>query len=105
MTVNTHKGFSRLTRLQFGVHSPSRVFQREIENTAAHIPFAKVCSDDIFISSRNDKEHLENLLFKKMDYDLNSENLGFKINKNGVTPIKEKFENIKTTIEPRMFLN
>ena len=61
MTVNTHKGFFRLTRLQFGVHSPSGVFQREIENRVAHIPFVKVRSDGTFISSRNDKEHLENL--------------------------------------------
>ena len=30
--VNTHKGLFRPTRLMFGVHSASGVFQREIEN-------------------------------------------------------------------------
>ena len=64
LTVNTHKGLFRPIRLQFGVHSASGIFQRELENRVAHIPFAKVSSDHILISDKNDKEHLENVRLK-----------------------------------------
>ena len=59
--VNTHKGLFQPTCLQFSVHSASGIFQRELENRLAAIPFVKVRSDDILISGKNDKEHFENL--------------------------------------------
>ena len=52
LTVNTHKGLFRPARLQFGVHSASGIFQRELENRVAHIPFVKARSDDILISGK-----------------------------------------------------
>ena len=61
LTVNTHKELCRPTRLYFGVQSVSGIFQLELESRVSHIPFVKVRSDDILISGKNDKEHLENL--------------------------------------------
>ena len=55
------------------------VFQRKLENRVAHIPFVR--SDDILISGKKDKDHLENLgqvmgiIQKKKDCVLNSENM------------------------------
>ena len=114
--MNTHKEPFRPTRLQFGVHSASGIFQRDLENRVAHIPFVKVHSDDILISGKKGKENLENLQqvlriiqengqrVKFGKYVFMSDEviyLGFKINKNGITPVKEKIENIRTTKEPR----
>ena len=61
LTVNTHKGLFHPKRLQFGIHSVSGIFQREMEKRLDKIPFVKVRSDDILISGRNDAEHLDNL--------------------------------------------
>lgn len=116
LTINTHKGLFRPTRLQFGVHSASGIFQRELESRVAHIPFVKVRSDDILISGKNDSEHLNNLnevlkVIKQNGLRLKLEKckfmaneviyLGFKINKYGVYPIKEKIDSIKNAKEPQ----
>ena len=61
LTINTHKGLFQPTRLQFGVHSASGIFQRELENRLATIPFVKIRSDHILVSGKNSKEHLVNL--------------------------------------------
>ena len=54
LTVNTHKGLFRPTRLMFGVHSASGVFQREIEKRLSGIPGTAVRVDDILITGGND---------------------------------------------------
>ena len=110
LTINTHKGLFQPTRLQFGVHSASGIFQRELESRLASIPFVKVRSDDILVSGRNDTKHFETLervlkvihdnglcLKLKKCVFLQDEvvYLGFKINKNGTYPVKEKIEAIK----------
>ena len=61
LTVNTHRGLFQSTRLQFGVHSASGFFQREMEKRLSHIPFTSVHVDDILVSGRSDAEHLSNL--------------------------------------------
>ena len=47
LTINLHKSLFQPTRLQFGVHSVSGIFQRELENRLASIPCVKVPSDNI----------------------------------------------------------
>lgn len=73
LTINTHK------TLHFGVHSTFGIFQKELENRVAHILFVKYgCSNDILISGKNEKEHLENLrqlLHIIQENGLNSENM------------------------------
>ena len=115
LTVNTHKGLFQPKRLQFGIHSASGIFQREMEKRLE--TFVKVRSDDILISGRNDVEHLENL--KSVLSILKSDGLrlklrkcvflqpevtylGFRINKDGVVlPLPEKVEIIKNAQVPR----
>ena len=61
LTVNTHKGLYQPTRLQYGVHSASGIFQREMERRLGHIQRLTVRVDDILIAGINQKEMLENL--------------------------------------------
>ena len=48
-------------RLQFGVHSVSGIFQRELENRLPSIPYVMVQSDSILTSGKNDIGHFNNL--------------------------------------------
>ena len=97
------------------MHSTSGIFQRELESRLASIPSAKVQLDDILVSGRNNTEHFEtlervlkvvhnnglHLILKKCIF-LQDEvvYLGFKINKNGIYPVKEKIEALKNAKEP-----
>ena len=60
LTVNTHKGLFRPTRMMFGLHSAAGVFQREIEERLSGIPGVVVRSDDILVTGVNDADHLRN---------------------------------------------
>ena len=86
----------------------SGIFQRELENRLTSIPYVKVRSDDILISGKNDVEHFNNsrnilkiiydnglsLKLKKCVFTQDEVvYLGFKINKNKIFPVKEKFTN------------
>ena len=48
LTVNTHRGLFQPRRLQFGVHSESGIFQREMERLLGKAPFTKVKVNDIW---------------------------------------------------------
>ena len=61
LTISTHRGLYQPYRLQFGVHSATGIFQREMDKRMAGIPFVKVRVDDILISGRADGDHLDNL--------------------------------------------
>ena len=41
LAINTYQGLFHSTKLQFGVHSTSGIFQREIENLLKSVPFVK----------------------------------------------------------------
>ena len=116
LIVNTHKGLFQSKRLQFGIHSASGIFQREMEKCLDKILFLKVWSDDILISGRNDVEYLENLksvlsVLKSNDLRLKLRKcvflqpkvtyLGFRINKDGVLLLPEKVEMIKNAQVPK----
>ena len=105
LTVNTHRGLFEPLRLQFGIHSATGIFQREMEKRLSHIPFTTVRVDDILISGSNDETHLENLsnvleVLSKNTLKLKRSKcvflapevtyLGYKISKDGVTTIEEK---------------
>ena len=61
VTINTHKGLYRPTRLPFGVSSASAIFQSKIEQVLQGIPMVVCRVDDILISGKNDQEHLGHL--------------------------------------------
>ena len=92
------------------------IFQTELENRLAPVPYVKVRSDDILISGKIDIGHFNNSrnvlkIIYNNGFRLNLQKcvfmqdevvyLGFKINKNGIFPVKEKMVAIKNAEEPK----
>ena len=115
LTINTHKGLYQPTRLQYGVHSVTGIFQREMDKRLTGIPLVKVRVDDILISGHNDEEHLSNL--ERVFIALHEAGLtvksskckfmapevnycGFRINKEGVKPLEENVNAVKNAPPP-----
>ena len=61
VTVNTHRGLYRYTRLPYGVASAPAIFQRVMDTILQGLPGVICYIDDILITGSNDKEHLRNL--------------------------------------------
>ena len=116
LTVNTHCGSYRPTRLQFGVYSATGIFQREMDKGLKDIPFCKICMDDILILGHDDASHLKNLqsMFTALDKAglklkrskckfllLEVTYLGFKINKEDTAPLPEKVTAMTKAPPPR----
>ena len=59
LTINTHKGLFEPTRLTYGIHAASGIFQHAMEKKVEDIPWTKARSDDVLISGRNDDDHLK----------------------------------------------
>ena len=115
LTINTQKGLYRPARLQFGVHSATGIFQREMDSRLSKIPFVKVRVDDILISGKNDEEHLRSLrmvleALKKSGLTLKVAKCsflqaevtycGYVISKEGVRPMPSNVEAVKEAPAP-----
>ena len=61
LTINTHLGLFKLTRLAFGIKSATRIFQRVIENKLKILKDTVVRVDDILVGGKNDEELLNSL--------------------------------------------
>ena len=90
LTISMHRGLYQPYRLQFGVHSATGIFQREMDKSMAGIPFVKVRVDDILISDRADGDHLQ----PEVTY------CGYKISKEGVRPLLGNVEAVRKAPAP-----
>ena len=61
LTINTHKGLFVFNRLAFGIASAPAMWQRTMEQVLQGIPGVQCILDDMIITGRTDKEHLDNL--------------------------------------------
>ena len=61
MTVNTHRGLYRYTRLPYGVVSAPAIFQRVMDTILQGLSGVICYIDDILVTGSNDAEHLQNL--------------------------------------------
>ena len=62
VTMNTHKGLFWCNWLPFGVQStPAIIIQRAMESLLQDIPGTGVYMDNILVTDKNEKEHLQNL--------------------------------------------
>ena len=61
VTINTHRGLYRYTRLPFGVASAPAIFQRTMETVLKGLPMVVAYLDDILVAGRTEQEHLTNL--------------------------------------------
>ena len=61
VTINTHRGLYRYTRLPFGVASAPALFQRIMDIILQGIPHTICYIDDICVTGANNDEHVRNL--------------------------------------------
>ena len=61
VTINTHRGLYRYTRLPFGVASAPAIFKKVMDTVLQGLPKVICYLDDILISASTPEEHLENV--------------------------------------------
>ena len=61
VTINTHQGLFRYTRLPFGIASAPAIFQRTMETILQGLTKVQCYIDDILITGASEQEHLHNL--------------------------------------------
>lgn len=61
LTLNTHRGLFRSTKLMYGVASAPAIWQREMEIMLHNIPGVSAFLDDIRITGPNHEIHLQRL--------------------------------------------
>ncbi|XP_017891009.1 uncharacterized protein K02A2.6-like [Ceratina calcarata] len=116
LTLSTHCGLYKPTRLMFGTASAPAIWQRTIEGILHDIDGIKAFLDDIRIASPTKKEHIEklNLVFKRLhdhNIQINLEKCeffrssihfcGYIIDKNGINKDPSKYAAIKDMPHPK----
>lgn len=116
LTLSTHLGLFRPTRIVNGIASGPAVWQRFIEMVLCGIPGVKALSDDVRVTGKTAAEHLQNLervlqRFEKYNLKLNLEKCeffqdeieycGVIISKNGMRKIRDKCEAIEEMPFPK----
>ena len=61
VTINTHRGLFKYTRLPFGVSAAPAIFQRTMESILQGIPGVAVYIDDILVTGSSREDHLSSL--------------------------------------------
>ena len=61
VTINTHQGLYRYTRLPFGVASAPAIFQRTMDDILQGMERVACFIDDILITGMDDEDHLRRL--------------------------------------------
>ena len=115
VTLNTHKGLFRPTRLCYGVKSAVSIFQREMDTLLSGIPSTAVYLDDICVTGSCPAEHIRNVRLVlerlaraglKVNQDKcvwladQVEYLGYSISAAGVQPTPEKSRAVLDAPEP-----
>ncbi|BHF68166.1 hypothetical protein SprV_0301119700 [Sparganum proliferum] len=113
LTINTHKGLFRYTRLNYGVKTAPSVFQQIMDTMLTNVPGTIAYLDDILVVSSSEEEltqRLGQVVDNLIDYGpkINMEKseflrkeihyLGFIVNENGRAPDPERvkaFQNMK----------
>ena len=116
VVINTHKGLFKYTRLPFGISSAPGIFQRVMESLLQGIPRVVVYLDDILITGTTDKEHIQALnevltRLEKVGLRVKKEKcafmvksikyLGYRIDSEGLHPLKEKVSAITEAPAPK----
>nr|XP_012146541.1 PREDICTED: uncharacterized protein K02A2.6-like [Megachile rotundata] len=116
LTLATHCGLYKPTRLMFGIASAPAIWQRTIEEILRDIDGLKIFLDDIRIASRTKEEHIKklDLIFKRLhDYNIqiNLEKCeffknrihfcGYIVDKNGINKDPEKYAAIENMPKPK----
>ncbi|XP_062713385.1 uncharacterized protein K02A2.6-like [Aedes albopictus] len=115
LTLSTHKGLYRPTRLMYGVASAPAIWQRLMEEILSGIPGVTVFLDDIRVTGPNDQEHLRRLteVLKRLStYNMRInidkcqfftdeiEYCGYRIDKTGIHKVRSKVEAVQNMPTP-----
>ena len=115
VTINTHRGLYRYTRLPFGIASSPALFQKTIDTILQGLDHVASIQDDILVTGSNDTEHLQNLekvLQRLKEYGLRLKlekckfmeksvvYMGCVISREGIAPTEEKIEALKQAPRP-----
>ncbi|XP_055584942.1 uncharacterized protein K02A2.6-like [Uranotaenia lowii] len=115
LTLNTHKGLYRPTRLMYGIASAPAIWQRLIEQILNGIPGVTVFLDDIRVTGPNDHVHLQRLeevLKRLSSYNMRInlekchffaneiEYCGYRIDKDGIHKVDKKIAAIQNMPRP-----
>ena len=115
LTIITHKGLFRYTKLPEGVASGPGAFQKNMENTLQNIPGTRAYLDNIYCTGKTDEDHLSSLIavFTRLEnrgYNINIEKceffkekieiLGFALDKKGLHMSQEKIRAMVTVPIP-----
>ena len=116
VTVNTHRGLYRYTRLPFGVASAPALFQKLMNSVLQGIPHVICYIDDILVTGSSDEDHYRNLarVFERLQqhgFRLKQdkcafmqdsvEYLGHRFDAEGLHALPGKIEAITNAPEPR----
>lgn len=114
LTLNTHMGLFRPTRLMYGVSSAPALWQKYVDSVFADIPCC-IVHDDIIVTGATDEEHLNRLekifqVCQENGLRLNARKckffqeevqfLGFKISEKGIHKTDEKIEAVIKMPQP-----
>ncbi len=115
VTINTHRGLYRYTRLPFGVASAPAIFQKVMDTVLQGIPRVICYLDDILITGNTEEEHLrhvEQVLERLQKYEIRArkakctflsesvEYLGHRVDAKGLHTTPEKVKAIKDAPQP-----
>jgi transposase InsO family protein len=115
VTINTHLGLYRYTRLPYGVASAPAVFQQLMDKMLVGLTGVACYLDDLLITGKNDTEHLANLeacLARLQDFGVklkktkcafmqtSLEYLGFRLDAEGIHPTASKVQDIRAAATP-----
>ena len=115
VTINTHKGLFRYTRLPYGISVAPSICQRALECVLADIPRVCIFLDDILVTGKTREQHVANLrwVLRRLDeagLKLNNDKceffnqsvvyLGHKIDRDGLHPTDDKVRAIRDAPSP-----
>ena len=102
LTINTHRGLYRYTRLPFGVSSAPAMFQTVLEHILRGLNRVRCRLDDIFLNEKSEWEHLK--LLDEVLTRLEQSSVKLKKSKcvfpQGVHPLADKIEAIRNAPRP-----
>ena len=116
LTLNTHKGLYKYTKLAYGVKSSPKLFQRVMDEILQGVPSCVCKQDDILIGGRDEEENLkilEDVLTRlgRHNVHLKLEKcqflkprvvyLGFEFDATGIRPVESKIDAVRNAPTPK----
>ena len=116
VTMNTHRGLFRYTRLPFGVASAPSIFQKVMDTVLQGLPKVICYLDDILVSGATMEEHLQNLenvLQRLQQYNIRAKRskcafmcesvdyLGHRIDATGLHTLSSKVKAVQNAPQPK----